>query len=692
MDRLKMICFAYALTVLALAQWVWADPISNGSFERMKDDTPVGWKGYDQLGLGHLEQDLTIYRSGSASLRLSQILGIYGIGSEKLPFYPWEKSITVSSWVKASQAGRFHLWLIWFNHENVVKIKRILVDGGTYDWKQIVLTDTQPPQGAGRYQVICAGESGAGSVWVDDVAVNIASHPRTDILVNQIGYRIGWPKTFLVQSTQPLSTGTFEILSSTGNIVRTGSTVPASTPRGWSYYYLRGDFSSVDTEGTYRVRLQPSGLISYSFRISANPYAKAEDLARQFFYYQRCGAKITGWHSYCHLDDGNLDGTHIPIIGGWHDAGDYIKTAYGEPLSFFALSRLASQRVGMSTYQKLLDESKWGAVFLTQLIDPSTGRLLFGIYNRQYFWGRPEDETDGIPGNGDDREILTAPIWSTDNQLAAAGFAILSPLAARTDYLDRARSLWQRVCSAEPPVDAQNLGRLVILDTLLYAQTGEVKYRDQAQTHVNELIALQNSDGSFPRYNLTDRGVGAAGLAYWAASNPTDSSTPMIRKSLRRYLRSVTSLNRNAFGVQPYDSSTFFFPYDGIDAWKVGENSDYLSVAWAAALAGKSIKLTAAYKSIIQNHLDWIMGKNPFGVCMIQGMGSYNPQFYHHRYDKLPGHSNGAVPGAIPNGLTRESIDSPEPRFDILGNSYETNEPWLPHNCFFLLTMSELFP
>ncbi|MEW6368143.1 MAG: glycoside hydrolase family 9 protein [Acidobacteriota bacterium] len=674
------------MLLLAWASGALANPVSNGSFERMDGAVPVGWEAYDNLGAGRLAQDTGVYRTGLASIRLYGVIGMYGVASERLPFYPWQTSVTIRAWAKASLGGRFRLWIVWFNKDNLVRWKRVTVDAGTYDWKEVVLTETTPPSGAGRYQVLCTSDTG-GTVWLDDVSVEIGGPPYTTVLVNQVGYRIGWPKTFVVQSTGQLAPGAFEVLSTDGTVVQSGTTSRMKAPTGWGSYYLWGDFTSFDTAGTYRIRTA-GGYESPAFTISANPYSQAEDLARQFFYYQRCGAKIPGWHGYCHLDDGDLNGTHWPIIGGWHDAGDYVKTAFGEPLAFFALSRLAERRTGSATYGKILDEARWGATVIQQMIYATTGRLVQGVYSRDFFWGRPEYETDGVPGNGDDREVRLGPLGNEDNQLAAAGLAVLSSLLSNQGYLQKAESIWG-VVHDQVSGNAGHLGRLIILETILRERTSKSDYLTHARQHIDQLLAMQADDGGFPRTNLTDRGVPAAGLAFWTTRNRSDAYAPKVKDSLRRYLRSVRRQSKNPFGIQQYDASNFFFPYGSVDAWKVGENSDYLSVAWATRLASLVVGETSANKRIIQNNIDWVMGKNPFGICMIEGVGSSNPQYYHHRYETIPGHGDGAVPGAIVNGIIRESIDSPAPRFDVLGNSYETNEPWLPQNCYFLLLMAE---
>jgi hypothetical protein len=47
------------------------------------------------------------------------------------------------------------------------------------------------------------------------------------------------------------------------------------------------------------------------------------------------------------------------------------------------------------------------------------------------------------------------------------------------------------------------------------------------------------------------------------------------------------------------------------------------------------------------------------------------------------------VPGAICNGIIRKSPTEDIPFFDSSSNDPHSNEPWLPHNSYFLLIVSE---
>jgi hypothetical protein len=95
------------------------------------------------------------------------------------------------------------------------------------------------------------------------------------------------------------------------------------------------------------------------------------------------------------------------------------------------------------------------------------------------------------------------------------------------------------------------------------------------------------------------------------------------------------------------------------------------------------------------DQIDFLLGRNPYDVCMMEGVGSRNLPRYHHRYITIPGHERGAVPGAIPNGFVRDIASNDRPGVDFstggrLYPSYRTNEPWLVHNVFYTLAVTAL--
>ena len=129
----------------------------------------------------------------------------------------------------------------------------------------------------------------------------------------------------------------------------------------------------------------------------------------------------------------------------------------------------------------------------------------------------------------------------------------------------------------------------------------------------------------------------------------------------------------------------------------MGVNFLYLGRAWAAGLI---YQLTGDVRALrfATDQVDWVFGKNPFALCQVEGVGTHNPHWYHHRYDTIPGRERGAVPGTVPNGFVVNLSGLDVPNFDMsypgTGQrdhpSYRTSEPWLVHNMHLLLALSSV--
>ena len=61
-----------------------------------------------------------------------------------------------------------------------------------------------------------------------------------------------------------------------------------------------------------------------------------------------------------------------------------------------------------------------------------------------------------------------------------------------------------------------------------------------------------------------------------------------------------------------------------------------------------------AMKPLLNDLIDWILGRNPDQICMIEGIGSNLPAYANQ--DRFSAQNpRGAVPGAIPNGYINQN-------------------------------------
>ena len=146
--------------------------------------------------------------------------------------------------------------------------------------------------------------------------------------------------------------------------------------------------------------------------------------------------------------------------------------------------------------------------------------------------------------------------------------------------------------------------------------------------------------------------------------------------------------------VQPTDCEPreqFFFPHaNETGYWWQGENANLASIAAAALTTAKLPQCddatAARLRQLADDALTWIVGCNPFDVCMINGRGRGNVEYQ----EIWP-----SVPGGISNGITAGHDDEhdiefmPIPPVDI-EEAWRWGEQWIPHAGWFLLAGSLL--
>ena len=542
--------------------------------------------------------------------------------------------------------------------------------------------------------------------------------PQVRVHTDHVGYDTGVPLRFVVSSTVfPQDGACTFTLKDTRGTERQGPLLATGRARGehgsdWGDYYFEGAMGDV-APGSYTIEARVGELRATAQPVQVGPrlhLRETGELAYRFYSIQRCGCEVAGWHGPCHMDDAVLpDGSHADATGGYHNAGDMHKhmgdntpvSVYGmvcayesDPAFFDALDRDGNHRAD------ILDEAVWGADWMRKMVDPKTGRSWMNVTNDIDYYGIPEHDTDGIPGNRDDRAIDTNDPGDLGAYTIAA-WAVLGRRLEEPVYLEAAQRLWavyeDRILASYEP-------RQVFAAIALYRTTGEPRYLAMAEHMAVKLLELQNAAGWFarspggpPEIRIVDEGVTPAALARFALENPAAPAIARMRDSLRTYFAWTFRLGDNPFGLLRNCVGGDPFYFKARDGWFGGSNSAYLSVAWAANLAAAVFadepELAARLRAHAANQVHWILGMNPLDLCMFEGKGTSKRIYYHHLYAEIPGHERGAVPGAIPNGITRPPDNSDRPWFDLRTGpgslpGAESTEPWLPHNAHYVLMLS----
>jgi endoglucanase len=153
--------------------------------------------------------------------------------------------------------------------------------------------------------------------------------PGAWIRVNQLGYAPDGLKTAVLAAKTALHATTFELVDATSH--HTAFSAPAGRSFG-SYGPFtdtrRLDFSAFKKQGKYYIK---AGAITSSvFSIGSRVYDGAADFCLRYLRQQRSGFNPFLKDS-CHTHDGYTlyapipDSTHIDVVGGWHDASDYLQ-------------------------------------------------------------------------------------------------------------------------------------------------------------------------------------------------------------------------------------------------------------------------------------------------------------------------------------------------------------------------------
>jgi hypothetical protein len=191
----------------------------------------------------------------------------------------------------------------------------------------------------------------------------------------------------------------------------------------------------------------------------------------------------------------------------------------------------------------------------------------------------------------------------------------------------------------------------------------------------------------------------ALALLRLAAERPEDARAAAWRDAVRLHVEEYVEpmAARSAFEVVPYGlffgsptpetyrplagelTYRYFMPVRK-QFWWLGLTAHLECYALLLGEAARAFG-ERRYAELAYRQLEWVMGANPFGACLMTGEGMRNP-YPHSRYV-------GLIPGGILNGIAGNVKD--EPVLDTAyGFDWRTTEYWSPHNAFYLWAVSEL--
>ncbi|WP_051839797.1 glycoside hydrolase family 9 protein [Streptomyces sp. NRRL F-5126] len=430
----------------------------------------------------------------------------------------------------------------------------------------------------------------------------------------------------------------------------------------------------------------------------------------------------------------------VDVHGGWYDAAaDWGKhfTQLSDTTYFNTLSIPLTAWAMLATHDALvarknsdftalvgwfLEEGLFGADYLVRVHKPGA----------TFYSSISQDEASDLGADPAKRTLDgTQVAYREGAGLAIAALARAStyPVSgdyAPADYLAAAEDAFAYLATHNAGM--VNDGKENILDDangllaaveLAGATAGSAKadgYREAADGRAAHLMARlaqwrtyhdywRADDKDRPFFHPSDAGLPAVALLTYL-DIADDATARRVRETVRRSMEfelAVTAEVANPYGyarqlVQDAEGrrySGFFFPHNvtprSQDAWWQGENARVASLAAAARLAAAKLgdrALARRLHAYATAQLDWVLGANPFSVCMMEGHGNEVPLYQEYPDPVRLGHGSYRwfrSAGGIVNGITGRATDGSGLQWDPgeaetgPNTDWRWLEQWLPH-------------
>jgi len=561
------------------------------------------------------------------------------------------------------------------------------------------------------------------------------------LFTNQIGYEaLGAKHAVLLQSnvTSPVQKAEL-VCADTLQTVKLLSVAPPTTVAKWHQGQFSSlDFSDFEQHGRYFLRL--GEVCSHPFEIGDGVLMQHtfSDLLH-YFKSQRCGGVFD-------QQDGAIPllGTDqtVDVHGGWYDAsGDVSKylshLSYSNffnpqqtPMVVWNMLKgleLLEERSDFAAFSRvrLSEEALFGADFLVRM-QHSEGFFYLTVFDK---WSKDITQREICAYEtqaGDKTEAYQAG-FRQGGGVTIAALAAAARLGGHGDYdqqhylLAAERGYWHLKEHNTRYLDdgCENIIDeycALLASVELFRSSQDHRYLAESRIWATRLAARQQSDdafshfwsatddGSRPYFHAAEAGLPVIALCeYLAIESDQDFFThiqTVVQNAVafeltisghsanpfgypRQYVKSVNGNKRDAFFVA-HDNETGY--------WWQGENARLGSLASMAYCALPYLKPTGhqAVKTYAQQCLNWIVGLNPYDMCMLDGHGHNNP-------DYLPSLGFYNAKGGVCNGITGGFDDELDIAFNPAGQkddmlqNWRWGEQWIPHGAWLLLAVMTQF-
>ncbi len=480
------------------------------------------------------------------------------------------------------------------------------------------------------------------------IAFNISAQNRLYIRLNQVGYLPDETKNAVVMSLTPIIVNQFKIVKKKKNLtVFTGYLKKLPLKSGKFRYLYSADFSPVKSGGEYYLKIGSNK--SYSFKIGKSVYNSIIDSLMLFFKVQRCGYTSPYLHKVCHIADATsliINGKEIKqkydVTGGWHDAGDYIKfmntTAFTTYMLLFAYDfdpiKFGFDDDGDNT-PDVLAEAKIGLDWMLRAVYRKYKLItqVQTLKDHDVGWRMPEN----------DPLTFNRPAFVGIGKNLIGIFTATMSLAARIwrirfhydEFAEKCLTAAENIYSVRNDVtDIDSSGTGMYIDA---------KYKGKMALGAIELYFTSRR----PRLlEEAKKYAASAGSDYWWSwgdvNSLADYRLATIDTSFVKYLRN---------NLIKFEKDSRLRPFGEAIDYTWGTTNTLLGVTLQNILY-ENLTGDHRFDSVATIQKDYILGRNPWGISFIGGIGKVYPIHFHHQIAFL----KNRLPGALAAGPIKRKV------------------------------------
>lgn len=463
------------------------------------------------------------------------------------------------------------------------------------------------------------------------ISISALTFSSSFLRYNHAGYYPNEKKRVIICSDNSLQNEEW-ILSKKGVTILSGKlTDPVKksdyTAQNYNYEAI---FSSVTSIGEFIFSVSNSS-INQTIHIKNNPYEGVKFEILKTIRARRSGSKDAIIHSISHLGDsscqllrnnglGNnksdyiqdINNQKINAVGGWYDAGDYIKFTLTNAYTTYQILRTYNLNSNIdktikiystTSYNDLLDEAVFGLSYLEKMF-PDTNTFIIQVADEtDHQQGFRLPENDNLDGSRKAYAAFSKPQMAMTVAALALGARTLKEYGNiyYSNQLQRkAMLLYQTILSKG-------------VKSTWYEKAHEIFYKDETANDNMKLAAIELYNlTKEPKYlsEVNSYNVGPSYWSSWAdvsmiANNTSIEHNPnqaIKVKSSLDYFKTIANKTDNIWNM-PHNS-----------AW--GTLYSYFSVA-NAALNYQIVTHQQSYKEIALDVLDYTMGLNNWGKAFI---------------------------------------------------------------------------